>query len=50
MRILWRMAQRYYAARYRRAARLAERSAADADWFKGQSERFFQRIKGHRRE
>ncbi|AGT10532.1 hypothetical protein JCM7686_2022 [Paracoccus aminophilus JCM 7686] len=50
MRVLWRMAQRYYAARHRRALRVAGRSAADAEWFKSQSERFFQRIKGASRE
>ena len=50
MQILWRIAQRYYAARHRRALRAADRSAADADWFKDQSERFFQRIKGARRD
>lgn len=49
MRLLWRMAQRYYDARHRRAMRLADQSAADADWFKSQSERFFQRIKGARK-
>lgn len=49
MRLLWRMAQRYYDARHRRALRVAERSAVDADWFKSQSERFFQRIKGARK-
>ncbi|MFD2842116.1 hypothetical protein [Paracoccus cavernae] len=40
------MAQRYYEARHRRAARVAEQSAADADRFKRQSEKFFKRIKG----
>ncbi|MFB9223707.1 hypothetical protein [Paracoccus cavernae] len=50
MRILWRMAQRYYEARHRRAARVAEQSAADADRFKRQSEKFFKRIKGARRD
>lgn len=39
MKILWRIAGRYYEARHRRAAKAAAR-------FKGRAEKFFQRIKG----
>ncbi|MGA0617557.1 hypothetical protein [Paracoccus sp. KR1-242] len=50
MRVWWRIAQRFYAARHRRALRLAEQSAAEADWFKSQSEKFFNKIKGARKQ
>ena len=50
MRVFWRILQRYYAARYRRALRTAEQSSADAARFKNQSERFFRRIKGARKQ
>ncbi|WP_017999907.1 hypothetical protein [Paracoccus sp. N5] len=49
MRIFWRMAQRYYAARHRRALRLAGAHAHSTDWFKSQSEKFFHKIKGARK-
>lgn len=50
MRIWWRMAQRYYAARHRRALRLAGDHVHSADWFKSQSEKFFHKIKGARKQ
>lgn len=50
MRVWWRMAQRYYAARHRRALRLAGQSSAAADRFKSQSEKFFSKIKGARKQ
>lgn len=50
MRIWWRIAQRYYEARRRRALRLAGESAAAADRFTAQSEKFFHRIKGARKQ
>ncbi|GEM_PF-3220621 len=50
MRIWWRIAQRYYAARHRRALRLAGASCVAADRFKSQSEKFFSKIKGARKQ
>lgn len=50
MRIWWRMAQRYYAARHRRALRLAGVHALTADRFKSQSEKFFHKIEGARKQ
>lgn len=50
MRVWWRIAQRYFAARHRRALRLSGGHALAADRFKSQSERFFQRIKGARKQ
>ncbi len=50
MRIWWRIAQRYYAARHRRALRLAGASCVAVDRFKSQSEKFFSKIKGARKQ
>ncbi len=49
MRLWWRIAQRYYEARCRRALRLAGVSSASAAHFKSQSEKFFHKIKGARK-
>lgn len=50
MQVWWRIAQRFYAARYRRSVRLAGEHALTADRLKSQSEKFFNKIKGARKQ
>ena len=47
MKVWWRICQRYNAARWRRAVRQRDLSAADR--FRSRSEKFYQRVKEGRK-